>query len=329
MDLRTHYLGWQLDNPIVVGASPLTYNVKGIKRCAEAGAGAVVLRSLFEEQIRGNTAELSETLAQQAGFHDEVYQYIEAGLTMRYGTREYLEMLTQSKNEVDIPVFASINCISDEWWIDYAQEVEAAGADALELNVAVLPDTLKDTAADIEERYLAIARQAVQAVSIPVAIKLGPYFTSLPEMLQKLHETGIHGFVLFNRFYRPTIDIEKMEVVIGDRFSANSELSVTLRNLSLFSYSMPCDFAGASGIHSGEDLIKTILAGANVAQVVTTLMKNNINHIQTMLDELSTWMEKNGHQNIESFRGKMSQALTPDAKLFTRTQYIEALGGKR
>ena len=318
----------ELDNPVVVGASPLTYSLQGIKRCAKAGAGAVVLRSLFEEQIREEQAGLSDTLARQTGLHDEVYQYIEAGLSMRYGTREYLEMLGKAKNEVDIPVIASINCISDEWWIDFAQEVEAAGADALELNAAILPNTMEDTASNIEDRYLAIAREAKAAVSIPVSIKLGPYFTSLPEMLIKLYNSGIHGFVLFNRFYRPTIDINTQKVVIGDRFSANSELSVTLRNIALYSGSLPCGIVAASGVHTGADIIRALLTGANAVQVVTTLLKHGVDHISTMLDDLRRWMKENEYERLADFRGNMSQARNPDAKLFSRIQYMQALGGK-
>lgn len=327
MDIRTNYLGMELDNPVVVGASPLTYDLQGIKRCAKAGAGAVVLRSLFEEQIREEQAGLSDTLAQQTGLHDEVYQYIEAGLSMRYGTREYLAMLGKAKNEVEIPVIASINCISDEWWIDFAQEVEAAGADALELNAAILPKNMKDTAANIENRYLAIASHAKKAVSIPVSIKLGPYFTSLPEMLIKLHNLGIHGFVLFNRFYRPTIDIDTQKVVIGERFSAPGELSVTLRNIALYSGALPCDFVAASGVHKGEDVIRALLTGANAVQVVTTLLKHNVDYIGTMLADLRNWMDKSEYETLTDFRGNISQARNPDAKLFTRIQYIQALGG--
>ncbi|MFO7820783.1 MAG: dihydroorotate dehydrogenase-like protein [Lentisphaeria bacterium] len=328
MSITTQYLGLKLKNPLIVGSSPLTHSIKGIKHCAEAGAGALVLKSLFEEQIREQTSALSESLAQQAGLHDEVYQYIEAGLDMRYGTREYLQMLADAKNETDIPIIASLNCISDKWWLDFARELEASGADALELNIAVLPKSLKDTAPEIERRYLDISRQAIEAVDIPVSVKLGPYFTSLPEMLDKLQSQGVRGFVLFNRFYRPTIDIGKQEVVPGDRFSANRELSITLRNLALFSGALPGDFAAASGIHTGADLIRTILAGAAASQVVTTLLKHNVDYISTMLDELKVWMEKNGYDELADFRGNLSQAKTPEAELFSRTQYIEAIGGR-
>ena len=326
MDLRTEYLGLELKNPLIVGASPLTYNAEGIVKCAEAGAGAVVMKSLFEEEIRRQNAALSETLSQQEGMHNEVYEYIRAGLEMRYGPRKYLQSLEQARQQVDIPVIASVNCITDEWWTDFVQEVEAAGADALELNIAILPHTLKDSTDEISNRYLRIVEEVMNNVNLPVAIKMSPYFTSVPDMLWSFQQCGVNGFVLFNRYFRSTVDIDSMEVVPGQRMSSPADLCFTLRNLALFSGAFKADFAAATGAYVGEDIIRALLTGANAVQVVSTLLKNGRDHIPVMLKEVSAWMEKNGDTSPQDFRGKMTQAQNPEAKLFTREQYMNVLG---
>lgn len=326
MEIKTDYLGLELKNPLIVGAGPLTYNSEGVVKCAEAGAGAVVMKSLFEEEIRRQNAALSETLSQQQGMHNEVYEYIRAGLEMRYGPREYLQSLEQARQQVDIPVIASVNCVTDEWWTYFVQEVEAAGADALELNIAILPHTLKDSADEINNRYLRIVEEVMKNVNLPVAVKMSPYFTSVPDMLWSLQQCGVAGFVLFNRFFRSTVDIDNMEVVPGERMSSPGDLCFTLRNLALFSGVLTTDFAAATGVYDGDDIIRAILTGADAVQTVSTLLKNGRDHITIMLQDISNWMEKNGYASLRDFQGKMTQTQNHEAKLFTREQYMNVLG---
>lgn len=328
MDLSTTYLGIALNNPVIVGASPLTFTPAAVERCAQNGAAAVVMKSLFEEQIRASTASLDASLADQTGLHGEVFEYLRAHVDLRYGTRDYLNALKQCKAAVDIPVFASINCLSDEWWIDFAQEVEAAGADSLELNIALIPTTMQETGDDIELRYRNIVAEARAAVSIPVAVKLGAHFTSLPQTLLQLVAAGADGFVLFNRFYRPTIDIDRIKVTAGNRFSSSTELSLTLRWVSFFADRINADIAAATAVHTGQDLVRVLLAGARAAQVVTALYRHGIEHVAQMLEFMRNWMQEHGFDSIDAFRGKLSQQQNPDAELFNRYQYMEALGSK-
>jgi len=327
IDLTTRYLGLDLRNPLVVGASSLTFNPEGIRRCAAAGAGAIVMKSLFEEQIRLDTARMQDAVADQGMWHAEAFEYMEADLGMRYGAREYLEVIRQARKAVDIPVIASINCTSDEWWGEFAQEVQAAGADALELNIAVVPETLDVTAAEIEARYERIVTRARKEVALPLAVKLGPWFTSLPETILKLRRAGADGFVLFNRFYRPTIDVENLKVVAGKAYSSPEELSLPLRWISLLADRVSADFSGTTGVHSGLDAVRMLLAGARSVQIASVLYLNGLDHLQSMLAEISEWMERRGFGTIEDFRGLLSQARNPDEELFGRLQYIKGLVG--
>jgi dihydroorotate dehydrogenase (fumarate) len=251
---------------------------------------------------------------------------MEASIGMRYGTRDYLQIIRDCKKEVDIPVIASINCISDKWWQDFAGEVEAAGADALELNIAIMPGVSDDSAA-IEDRYVSIVRQARKVVKIPVAVKIGPFFTCLPQMVRHLSQEGASAIVLFNRFYRPTIDIETLKFTVPDRWSSPRELSETVRWISLLSGNVEVDFAAATGIHSGDDVIRSLLAGAQAVQVVTALMKNGTIHLNVMQERLCEWMSDKGFTSVGDFRGLMSQSCNPECEFFGRVQYIKGLIG--
>jgi len=327
VDLTTRYLGLDLHNPLIVGASSLTFNPEVIRRCAAAGAGAVVMKSLFEEQIRLDTAQMQDAVADQGMWHAEAFEYMEADLGMRYGAREYLEVIRQARKAVDIPVIASINCTSDEWWGEFAQEVEAAGASALELNIAVMPDTLDITGEEIMARYERIVTKAREEVSLPLAVKLGPWFTSLPETILKLRRAGADGFVLFNRFYRPTIDVEKLRVTAGKAYSSPEESSLPVRWISLLADRVAADFAGTTGVHSGLDTVRMLLAGARAVQIASALYLNGLDHMQTILLEIAEWMAQHGFEGIEDFRGMLSQARNPDQELFGRLQYIKGLVG--
>lgn len=325
--LATEYLGLALRNPLVVGASSLNLNRDGVKRCADAGAGAVVLKSLFEEQIRLDSEALTQSLADAGAYHAEAFAYMEAEIGVRYGTREYLQIIRECKQEVAIPVIASINCVGSEWWLDFAGETAAAGADALELNIAIIPEDPAIPPAEIEDRYVEIVRTARNAVEVPVAVKLGPYFTSVPHLGVRLCEAGADGLVLFNRFYRPTIDIETMSLTVSDRFSSSAEASVALRWISLLSGRVDADLAAATGVHTAEDLVRMVLAGADCVQVVSALYQHQLGHIQVMLDGMTEWMERHGHDAIADCRGLMSQMANPHTELFGRCQYIKGVVG--
>lgn len=329
MNTVTQYLGLDLRNPIVVGASPLTLDADSVRKCADAGAGAVVLKSLFEEQIRNENSSLSESLANEGTWHSEVFEYMEADIGMRYGTRDYLNIIRTAKEAADIPVIASINCISPQWWQDFARETEAAGADALELNIALMPGLFGDGPRAIEEKYERIVREAREAVSLPLAVKLPPYFTSIPHMALRLRQAGVEGLVLLNRLYRPTIDIENLTVVTADedRYSTHPELSPVLRWIAHLAERVDVDLAATTGVHSGEDVIRVLLAGGKVAQTVTAPLSQGLEVLGRMTDTLGEWMERHKFESIADFRGRLCQERNPDNELFGRVQYIKGLVG--
>ena len=327
MDLSTTYLGLTLRNPLIVGSSTLTLDADKAAACEAAGAGAVVLKSLFEEQIALDSSDLSSAVAGQGHWHSEAFEYMEAEIGMRYGTRQYLRIIRECKERVAIPVIASINCVDPEWWEDFAGQVEAAGADALELNISIMPTDITVAAEDIEDRFAAIVRRARDAVSLPLAVKIGPYFTSPSQVIMRLADEGADGFVLFNRFYRPTIDVNKLTVRSDSPLSAHEEHSVPLRWISLLADRVRGDFAATTGIHTGEDAVRMLLAGARTVQVVSALYRNGVDHLQTMLEDIRDWAEAHRYETLDQFRGLMSQAQNPDQKLFGRLQYIKGLVG--
>lgn len=329
MDLSASYLGLGLKNPIIVGASPLTLDAESVLKCEQSGAGAVVLKSLFEEQISEDTSTLSNMLMTQENMHSEVYEYLEASIGMRYGTRNYLELVKRATDEAQIPVIASINCVSTEWWQDFAREVVASGADALELNIAIQADHPGMTADEIEQRYVDVVAAARAAVDKPIAVKIGPHFSSLPNMVARLARAGANACVLFNRYWCPDIDIDEESVVLGQVVSSHSEMAMSLRWIAMLSGRVRCQFAGATGIHTGEDVVRMLLAGADVAQVVTAPLTEGRQCIREMLDTIESWMERKGYARLSDFRGRVSQGRSPDSPLFTRTQYMDAMGTRR
>jgi dihydroorotate dehydrogenase (fumarate) len=285
------------------------------------------LKSLFEEQVRMDAASLNQSLAAAENWHSEVFALMEANIGMRYGTREYLQVVRDCKAAVDIPVIASINCVSTEWWQDFASEVAAAGADALELNIAIMPRTLTTTGAEIEDRCVEIVRVARKAVRIPVAVKLGPYFTSLPQIVLRLREAGADGFVLFNRFYRPTLDIETMTLTAADPYSTPAELAPSLRWICLLAERVSADLAAATGVHTHADVIRSVLVGANAVQIVSALYTRGLDHLRLLLDGVESWMSGEGYETVAGFRGLACQARHPDCDMFNRCQYIKGLVG--
>lgn len=319
MNLTTLYLGLELKNPIIVGSSTFTGTVEGIVKCAKAGAGAVVLKSLFEEQI------LSD-IKKEEGYTDIYASNVDADLYMKTFLRGneiaiYTNLIREAKKTVDIPIIASINCADKGEWISFAKELQNAGADALELNIAVSPFDKDIVSKDIEDEVVSIFNEVKKTVTIPVSVKLGDHFTNIGNLAFRLSMAGAAGLVLFNRFYNPTIDIDNMKVVPGSALSIEEENGNTLRWISLLAaQEIPCCLSASTGVHSAEDVVRQILAGASSVQVCSVLYKKGVNFIAEMIEGMENWMKKHNFNSIGDFKGKCSASA--DVKVFERLQYL-------
>lgn len=319
MNLTTSYLGLKLKNPIVVGSSTFTGTVEGIVNCAKAGAGAVILKSLFEEQI------LSD-IKKEEGYTDIYNSNPDADLYMKTFLRGneiaiYEKLIREAKKSVDIPIIASINCADKGEWMSFAKELQDAGADALELNIAVSPFDKDVASKNIEDEVVNIFNEVKKTVSIPVSVKLGNHFTNIGNLAFRLSMADAAGLVLFNRYYNPTIDIEHLKVVPGSALSVEEENSDTLRWISLLSaQGIPCDLSASTGVHTADDVVRQLLAGAKSVQVCSTLYRNGVEHIAKMVEGLESWMQKHGFNSVDEFRGKCSASA--DVKVFERLQYL-------
>jgi len=321
-DLKTRYLGLDLDSPLVVGSSGLTKTLTGIQRCADAGAGAVVVKSLFEEQIRMEYEET--TAAMEAYAHPEAMGYLQADTAMEYGPRVYLELLEAAASKVSIPVIASVNCTSPEGWTGFARKIEAAGAKALELNVFVLGTDPSKTSDDIEWVYLDAVRKVRAEVTIPVAVKLVPYLTNISRMATKVEEAGADGLVLFNRFFHPDVDLDALEVTGGLSLSGPEEHLLPLRWLALLYGRVGCDLSASTGVHDAAGAAKVLLAGATTVQVTSALYRHGVDHLRTIREGLESWMGQKGFATVDAFRGRLSRFHTEKPELYERAQYIKA-----
>ena len=321
MKLKTTYLGLELKSPIIVSSSTLTGNVESIKKCADAGAGAVILKSIFEEQI-------SSEIKREEGYSEEdIYDaYPEAQEylnTFMRGTEIeiYEKLIRESKKVVDIPIIASINCSDKGEWIRIAKELQDAGADALELNIAIAAFDRDLDPRKIEEEYISILKEVEKNINIPVSVKLGDHFTNISRLAFNLTKAGAKGLVLFNRFYNPDINIEKMKVVTGNSISAPEENHNTLRWISLLSsQEIPCELSASRGVYTGEDVIKQILAGAQTVQVCSTLYRNGIEYVKQMNADIEAWMDRHNFDNVKDFRGIANKK--EDIKVVERLQYL-------
>ncbi|VFQ44942.1 dihydroorotate dehydrogenase-like protein [Desulfoluna butyratoxydans] len=337
MDTSTSYLGMSIKNPIVVGSSGLSGTVEGVRRLAENGAGAVVLKSLFQEEINLESDKvIRDTKAADASVKYFDYDGRKNPIEFYgYKVREdnlnrYTTLIRESKASVDIPVIASINCYSDSLeWIAFARELERAGADALELNMFFSPTQFSQGRKDKEELYFKIIEKILGVVSIPVVLKISHYFTDLGPMIQKLSQTGIHGLVLFNRFFSPDVDIKKIEVVPSYLFSTPAEMALSLRWVAIMAEKVDCALVASTGVHDGAGVVKQILAGADVVQVVSTLYKNGVKHLGVMIEELETWMGSKGIQTIADFRGRLSQEKSSDPSVYERAQFMKYYADKK
>ena len=323
-DLSTEYMGLPLRNPLIVASSGLTKSVEGVRKCADAGAGAVVLKSLFEEQIAAKAKDMEEHLWLYG--HTEAFEYV-SKMAMPLGPRNYLKLIEEAKASSSIPVIASLNCISPRWWVDFAKQIEAAGADGLELNISVMPSDPARTSEEIEKIYVDIVESLKGGVGIPIAVKIGPYFTSVARMAAEFSRLGVSALVLFNRFYQIDIDIEKVVIAPGIRFSSPDEISLPLRWIALLAGSVECDLAASTGAHDGAGVVKQLLAGATTVQVCSALYERGIDHIGTILGDVEAWMKGHGFDKVEDFRGKLSRQVTERPELYERLQYIKLFVG--
>lgn len=324
--LETTYLGLKLKNPIVVASSGLTSSVEKIKALEEAGAAAVVLKSLFEEQINSEVSHLINR--DQQNLYPEAEDYI-WNYTRQHSVESHLDLLRKVKKEVKIPVIASINCISSREWTSFAKEFEAAGADALELNLFFVPTKRNETSEEIEKLYVDILSKVKQEVKIPVSVKVGFYFTNMISMAEKLMANGAQGITMFNRFYEPDINIEKLELTASEVFSTPADIRRSLRWVGLVSAALPkIEIAASTGIHDGEAVIKQLLAGAQVAQVCSAVYINGAQVIDGMLKDLESFMRKWNFRKIDDFRGRLSYAKIENPMLYERSQFMKYFSNK-
>lgn len=337
MELSTTWLGLTLKNPIIAGSSGLTGSVEKIKTLEAAGAGAIVLKSIFEEEVMLDYGNFLKTAREEYG-DPQYFDYDGQRNPIAYydyvireeNLHKYITLLKESKQAVSIPVMASINCFfSSIEWLSYAMNLEQAGADALELNMFFPPTDFKFDSAKKEALYLEIAEKVTRQVTIPVALKVSPYFTDLGPMLQRLSQTGIKGLVLFNRFFSPDIDIDKLAIKPSFVFSTSAEIALSLRWIAIMANRTDCDLAASTGVHDAEAVIKQLLAGAAAVQVASTLYKNGPAYLQEMLKGLAQWMADKKYSRLADFKGKLSQDQSTDPAIYERVQFMRYYGGMK
>jgi dihydroorotate dehydrogenase (fumarate) len=325
VDLSTTYLGLKLKNPLIAAASPLSKKVETVKQLEDAGAGAVVMFSLFEEQIAHESRALDHFLSRGTESYSEALTYFPPLEKYNVGPESYLELLQKIKKAVDIPVIASLNSASAGGWLDYAKKIEQAGADALELNIYYIPTELEVTAQELEESYVDLVTDVNKSITIPLAVKLSPFFTSLPNLAHNLVKAGADGLVLFNRFYQPDLDIETLEVVPGLELSGSEEMRLPLRWIAILFDMLDVDFALTSGVHTAQDVLKAVMAGACVTQLASVLLEKGPAHLTTIMGEMEKWMEKYEYSSIQQMMGSMSQKAVKEPAAFERANYMKAL----
>ncbi len=325
MDFTTNYLGMKLKNPLVHSASPLAEEVDNIRQMEDAGAAAIVMHSLFEEQYTHETHELhhhlthgTESYAESLSFFPELHESV-------LGSEEYLELIQAAKSAVSIPIIGSLNGVTDGGWIQYAKGIEEAGADALELNIYFLPTDMEVTGAEIESTYLDIVKAVKTSVSIPVAVKLNPFFSAIANMAKQLDEVGADGLVLFNRFYQPDIDLENLVVAPNVLLSTPHAMRLPLRWVAILYGRVKASLAATSGIHKAEDVLKMLMAGADVTMLCSVLLKDGISSFSNILEGLRVWMEEHEYESVQQMIGSLSHKHCEDPSAFERANYMKAL----
>jgi dihydroorotate dehydrogenase (fumarate) len=327
MDLTTHYMGLKLKNPLVASASPLTADVAGIRRLEDAGAAAVVLPSLFEEQIEADAQHYEHLATVTSDLNPEGPSYFPELSEYRVGPEKYLELIEKAKKAVDIPVIASLNGMSGEGWVSYAKLMEQAGASGLELNVYFIPADLSLTSHDVEQRYLDILKAVRAAVKIPIAVKLSPYFSSFGNMATQLVGAGANALVLFNRFYQPDIDLEEVKLLTDLKLSEPDEIRLPLLWLAVLAGRVNASLGATTGVKTAEEVVKYLLVGADTVMSTSALLRNGPSHITTLLEGLTTWMKEKEVTSLAKIRGQLSQKKVRDPKAFERANYIKIIQG--
>jgi dihydroorotate dehydrogenase (fumarate) len=325
MNLTTNYLGLKLRTPLVPAASPLSENIDDIKKMEDAGASAVVLYSLFEEQLRQDRAELNQSMEQGTESFAEALTYFPEPESYNLGPEEYLKHIALAKKSVRIPVIASLNGSSAGGWTSYAKQIQQAGADALELNIYYIPTDMKLSASDVEQIYLDILKAVKKEVTIPVAVKLSPFFTNFAGMAGKLDDAGANGLVLFNRFYQPDIDLETLEVKPNILLSTPMAMRLPLRWIAILHGRLHANLAATSGIHRATDALKMLMAGADVTMLCSVLLRHGIPQIGVIEREMTAWMQEHEYESVAQLKGSLSQKKCPAPTAFERAQYMRAL----
>ena len=325
MDLSTHYMGLKLDNPLVVSACPLAREVSAVREMEDAGAAAVVVFSLFEEEIVHEILELDHFLSLGTDSFAEALDYFPEHERYDVGPDAYLDHLQRLKEAVDIPIIGSLNGTTLGGWVEYAQHIEDTGVDALELNIYHIPTEIEESGSSVEKLHLEILYEVKKYLQIPVAVKLSPYFSSMAHMAAELDMAGADALVLFNRFYQPDINLDNLEVCPNVLLSTPQDLRLPMRWIAILCGKLQCSLAASSGIHSAEDMLKMLMVGADVTMMASALLKHGIGHITQVLQDLVNWMEEREYESVGQMQGSMSQRDCANPEAFERANYIKAL----
>jgi dihydroorotate dehydrogenase (fumarate) len=325
MELSTTYLGLKLKHPVVPSASPLSQTLDGIRRLEDAGASAIVLYSLFEEEIEGESHILDHYLSVGTDSTAEALSYFPDISHYNVGPDAYIRLIQNAKAAVDVPIIASLNGVSTGGWVQYARHIQNAGADALELNIYFVATDINTSAVSVEERYLDVIRGVKSQISIPVAVKVGPYFSAFANMAMRLAKAGADGLVLFNRFYQPDLDLDQLRVVPNLTLSSSHELRLPLRWLAILHGRVPVDLALTSGVHTHLDVLKGLMAGAKVTMMASELLRNGVYRIEETVSSLREWMEEHEYESVAQMQGSMSQQNVAEPDAFERANYMKVL----
>lgn len=329
MDLTTRYLGLNLRTPLVPSASPLSNKIEGIKRLEDAGASAVVLHSLFEEQVKSELDEVQAHLMYGSDSFPESLTFFPQPAEFITGPEEYLNKIRKAKESVQIPIIASLNCSAIGGWVDYAKKIQQAGADALELNIYSIPTQMDCTSVEIEQTYIDIVQAVLAVVHIPVALKLSPFFSNMANMARRLDQLGVGGLVLFNRFYQPDINLDVLEVQAGVKLSTAQDMLLPLRWIAILYGRVKADLAATGGIHSAPDAIKMLMAGADIVMLCSVLLKNGLDSIRGIETDMSNWLSEHDYESVRQLLGSMSQKNCSDPSAFERAHYMRAIMGSK
>lgn len=329
MKLSTEYMGLKLESPVVVSACTLSEDISNVLKMEDAGAGAIVMFSLFEEQISKDMASFDKVEQFTSNMFAEASDYFPGLDEYHVGPYEYLEKIYQAKTRTSLPIIGSLNGITNEGWIQYARQIEDAGADGLEVNIFFIPADIHSSGVQVEQRYIDIVKAIRQTVRIPIAVKLNPYFSAIGNMSRRLYDEGANALVLFNRFYQPDFDIDQLKVIPNLQFSDPAEIRLPLLWLAILHGRLPISLAATSGVNSEKEVVKYLLAGADVAMTASALYRNGIDYISVMNMGIRKWMQQMGFEKIEDFKGAMSQQNISDPTAYERANYIKVLESKR